>query len=135
MAFFDWNEKLSVGIEEIDNQHKGWLDVINELNENIRIGKSKEILKGTIEKLVKYTEVHFSTEEKYMTLYNYPELESHKNEHKEFTEKVFEFRDKYNLATYMTSLEVMDFLKKWLMHHILETDKKYSPFLIKSGLK
>lgn len=135
MAFIEWNTELSVGIKEIDDQHKDWLNIVNELHENINTGKSKETLRNTIDKLVKYSEDHFNTEERYMFRYQYPGYENHKKEHLDFTGKIIEFRDNFNLSTLISSLEVMDFLKKWLMHHILETDLKYSPFLLQKGLK
>jgi len=32
------------------------------------------------------------------------------------------------------TLEVMNFLKDWLSHHILSVDKKYAPFLNEKGI-
>ena len=135
MAFLTWEDKYSVGIKEIDEQHKGLFDIINELYEAIKRNKNKEILTDIINKLVKYTEVHFDAEELLMSLYKYPELDEHKKQHGKFTAKIIEFRDNFNPTTLMTSLEVMEFLKQWWMHHVLDTDKQYSPFLLKKGLR
>lgn len=135
MAFLVWEDKYSVGIKEIDDQHKGLFDIINDLYEAIKLNKNKEILSDIINKLVKYTEVHFDAEELLMSLYKYPDLEEHKRLHGKFTSKVIEFRDNFNPTTLMTSLEVMEFLKQWWMHHVLDTDKQYSPFLLKKGLR
>lgn len=135
MAFIVWDEKYSVGIQDIDNQHKQLIKAINDLHDAMKIGKSKDILKDLIDSLVNYADVHFSNEEALMSSHKYPELEEHKKKHKVFTEKINEFRDKFNLSSFMTSIEVMEFLKQWLMHHILDTDKQYSPYLKRKGVQ
>ncbi len=43
MALIDWDKSLSVNVEEIDQQHKKLIAMINELNEAMRNGKGKEV--------------------------------------------------------------------------------------------
>jgi len=135
MTFLSWENKYSVGIKEIDSQHQMLFNYINELHDAMKAGKSKEILDETLKKLADYAHTHFTAEEGYMSKYKYPELPEHKVEHMKFFEKVNDFQMKFNKSNFMTSLELMDFLKQWLMHHIMETDKKYAPFLISKGAK
>lgn len=134
MALVTWDDKYNTGIKDIDTQHQGMVDTMNELSDGMRKGKEKEILTTIADKLVKYSEVHFFDEELYMKSNKFPGLEEHIVQHKAFIKKVHEFRDKFNLQSYFTSLEIMDFLKKWFMNHILETDMEYTSFLKKKGL-
>ena len=85
MALIKWNEKYSVNVNEFDYQHKKLVDLINELHDSMKQGKTKEVLGGILDELVKYTETHFKTEEEYFDKHSYVNSMSHKREHKEFT--------------------------------------------------
>ena len=60
MDFVVWNEKYSVKISTIDEQHKKLVAIINELYNSMKNGKSKEQLGKTLTDLVEYTKYHFS---------------------------------------------------------------------------
>ena len=71
MSFIKWSEDYSVGIEKIDMQHKKLVSYINELHDAMKDGQSNSVIGDILNKLVKYTKEHFSTEEEYMQKYNY----------------------------------------------------------------
>jgi len=136
MPFMEWNDKLLTGVKECDEQHKKLVNLINELYEAMKQGKGKEIIDKILNELASYADYHFSTEEKLMTKYGYPELSIHKKEHESFKKKVKEFVERKAKGEVTLSVEIMNFLKDWLFHHIMETDKKYGPFLSqKMGIK
>lgn len=135
MAYLDWKSEYSVGITSIDEQHKKLFQFINELHDAMKAGKSKEVLSKIINDLVDYTKYHFAQEEAFFNKYKYPEYLQHQKEHQGFTEKIFEFKNSYNLTSGIVSIEVMNFLKNWLINHVLGTDKKYTSFLNAKGVK
>ncbi|MGE5431863.1 MAG: bacteriohemerythrin [Syntrophomonadaceae bacterium] len=135
MAFITWNSKLSVGINEIDNQHLKLVAYINELHDAMKVGKAKDMMGEILQNLVKYTLYHFSLEEKLMSQAAYPGLLAHKKEHADFVKKVSDFQKSYNEGSSFISIDILNFLREWIMHHILETDQKYSPFLKEKGVK
>lgn len=134
MAFFVWDNKYSVGVREIDNQHKILVDMLNELYEAMQSGKGNEILTGIILKLINYTKTHFATEERYFEKFSYPDTLSHKKEHEKFTEKVLAFKNDFNAGRVSLSVSITSFLKDWLVSHIQGIDKKYGPFFNSKGL-
>lgn len=134
MALIEWEEKFSVGIKELDNHHQKLVSMINELHEAMRVGKGKEIMDELVAKLIDYTKFHFQAEEKYMQKYNFPGYLHHKSEHEQFTKKVSDFQQSLNSGKTIVSMDVMSFLKNWLLNHITGTDKKYGPFLNEKGL-
>lgn len=134
MALFNWEEKYSVKIKKIDEQHKILVGIINELHESMKTGRSREIMGSLINKLVDYTIFHFDFEEKLFTSHSYPESAVHKNTHKALVKKVKELKSDFDSGKMILSMEVMSFLKTWLGDHILGTDKKYSDFLNSKGL-
>ncbi len=144
MGFFEWDPKLSVGIAEIDQQHKKLIGLISILNEGMRPSEDdmlrsavKELTAqaSVINEMVDYSKYHFSTEEKYMRKYAYPDYEEHKSEHESFIREVQIFKNDFDNGKVVLSTQIMEFLKKWLSNHILSTDKKYEPFFRGKGLK
>jgi hemerythrin len=77
MSFVSWSDELSVGIEEIDDQHKQFIDMINELHVAMKSGKAASTLPIILTKLSDYAVFHFSYEEKVLQSYNYPEINAH----------------------------------------------------------
>jgi len=135
MAMIQWNNSLSVNVAEIDRQHQRLVEILNDLTDAMRQGKGKDILGKIISGLVSYAGTHFKTEEKYFDLFDYPEANSHKKEHADFTKKVVEFKAGFDSGKLGLSIEVMDFLSNWLQNHIKGVDKKYGPFFNDKGLK
>lgn len=135
MSLIEWTDSLSVNIEEIDNQHRKLVGFINELHLAMRERKAKDVLGKIVEGLTDYAIVHFSTEEKYFDQFNYLKSASHKREHESFIGKVNDFKTGFDKGKIMLSMDVMDFLKDWLVKHIQKTDMAYAPFFHENGLK
>jgi len=135
MAIIEWSSNLSVNVGEIDKQHQKLIAMINELNDAMAIGKGKDALGKIINGLVTYAAGHFATEEKYFDQFRYPATLSHKKEHSDFVRKVKEFQDGFNKGSLSLSIEIMRFLKDWLIKHIQGTDKKYGPYFNEKGLR
>mgnify|MGYP000846769350 CR=1 FL=1 len=135
MTLIRWDKSFSVGVNEIDGQHEKLVGMINDLNEQMRQGKGKEILGRLMNALVAYTGTHFRTEEKYLDQFRYPEADSHKQEHEAFVRKVVDFKAGFEAGRLGLSLQVMNFLSDWLQNHIKGVDRQYGPFLNAHGLK
>jgi len=134
MALINWNETYSVKVKEIDVQHKKLVNIINELHDKMKEGKGKEVVEKLLAELLDYTVFHFSFEEKLLNINNYPEHKTHAKLHADLMEQVQVFRNKVKSGNSLLSLELMNFLKKWLVEHILDSDKKYSAFLNAKGI-
>ncbi len=135
MAAITWTESLSVKIESIDDQHKKLIDMINDFYENISKKNNDENILKLISGMKSYTVMHFNKEEFLMKQYNYPHLEEHKKEHGEFISKVNALEEKVKKGTIIVSFEITNFLKDWLKNHIQHTDKQYTEFFLKHGVK
>jgi hemerythrin len=130
-----WNDKLSVGVNVIDDDHKKLVGMVNELYDAITAGKGKEALAKILDGLVNYTKVHFDREEQFFAKTAYPAAAARKKEHDDLTKQVLEVQAKYKAGTVAClSLEVMNFLKNWLVNHIQGSDKKYGPHLNAKGI-
>jgi hemerythrin-like metal-binding protein len=134
MAFIKWSDNLSVKVGEIDGQHQKLIALINQLHDAMAQGKGKEAVSSIVQGLVGYAGAHFALEERYFDKFKYPDAASHKQEHAAFVQKIVEFQDKFNKGALTLTLEVMNFLKDWLVKHIQGTDQKYSAFFNEKGL-
>ncbi len=135
MAFFDWNETLSVKIKTIDDQHKRLIDLINDFYDCINNRSNNESISRLINGMKNYAMMHFVKEESLMKQYKYNDYELHKKEHDEFIMKVVDFEEKFNSNRLIVSLEITRFLKDWIKKHIQGTDMLYSDFFIKKGVR
>jgi hemerythrin-like metal-binding protein len=131
----EWDEKYSVGVEEIDNQHKKMFATINELLDAIEKRSTNEQLEHIIESLVQYKKFHFETEEKYFKEFNYDGAEDHINKHKDFNDKLISLREKYPDYSVEFAFELVDFLEDWLINHLMIIDQKYVKCFHEHGLK
>ncbi len=134
-VLIQWGPKYYIGIKEIDNQHKVLVDLINELYSNYGKKSSKQSTSKVLDKLVDYTVFHFGNEEKYFTQFGYQDTENHVSQHKMFVEKIMKVVAEFKRGDASISLDLVDFLKDWLINHILKTDKKYVAFFIENGIK
>ncbi len=86
---------------------------------------SEEKIDETLLELQNYTKYHFSTEEKLFEKHNYENSEEHIVLHKAFISKLDNIAHKYKVEKKNINLDLMIFLRTWLVSHILENDKKY----------
>lgn len=135
MALFEWQDNLSVGIAEIDMQHKKFIDLINQLHDVLLTEKSAEKMNSIFWELMRYVSEHFATEEKYFIKYHYLGTDSHIKEHIDFENQVKEFQIRFERGEQTISIEILSFLKDWLIKHIKGTDQKYTTFFHEQGLK
>jgi methyl-accepting chemotaxis protein/hemerythrin len=131
-----WDDAaMSVRVAEIDEQHKVLVSMINELNEAMRSGRGKDALGDMIRGLKDYAAFHFAHEEKLMGSHDYPGLLAHKARHREFVKQVVDFERDFKSGRAALTMEIMQFLKDWLVEHIQGTDRSYSKHLNDRGVR
>lgn len=128
MALMEWDKTMSVGVEELDEQHRKLIDLINEAYEAIQT-HDEHAMTSLIAKMRDYANLHFKTEEEYLKEYNYPDFQAHKFHHVKFNNDVDEFQRKQFQRTNLSQIFV--YLSRWLTSHIMNEDKKYSAYMPK----
>jgi len=129
MNIFQWKEEYSVDHAEIDTQHKRLFQLAGDLHSAMTEGKGKAALSTTLNSLIEYTKHHFACEEKLMQKHHYPDYAAHKAFHDDLTARVLEFEKSFTAGKTLMTVELFQFLKDWLSHHIGETDRKVSEYL------
>ena len=130
-----WSDALSVNIAQIDEEHRHLVSLVNRLYQSNRQGAARSVIAAVLDELVAYTANHFQTEEALFQQYGYPEREAHGQAHRQLVEKVQDFQQKFRHGVSELELSLLQFLKDWLINHIMKTDKRYTAFLNGCGVK
>src|ERR1700690_1304177 len=125
-----------------DNNHKkgeeprlgSAFDLINQLNEAMKVGKGKDVMGKVLTSLIDYTKYHFGTEEKLMQTHSYPSYIIHKKAHDDLTKQAMDLQKKLEAGNLVVTIEVMSFLKDWLSKHIMSPAKQYTSFFKGKGV-
>ncbi|MBN1867830.1 hemerythrin family protein [Candidatus Sumerlaeota bacterium] len=133
MSLIEWQDDYSVGIRNLDDQHKVLIDLINLFHDARSHGKEWQTLSIVLRSLMEYAATHFAGEEKLMIEHDFPGLHQHRLAHNEFVQKVSDFSEDFRESRAMLPQELMNFLGEWLVGHILVVDKQYSGFFKERG--
>lgn len=134
MATLSWDEKYSVQVRELDEQHKKLIGLVQALHGAMREGRGKQELNKIFQNLVSYCASHFADEEHLMKTHGYPAYREHQQVHAKMTNKALGLQKEFQGGKMGITLDTMKFLEDWVAKHILGTDKKYGPFLNSKGV-
>jgi hemerythrin len=129
MAFLEWRQEWTVGVEELDRQHKRLIEVLNRLHDAMTLGTPRDAVARTVSDLISYTRYHFVREEDSMRVHGYPAYAEHKRQHDDFANMVLRFEEDLQSGRIALSVPLMQFLKTWLKEHIAGSDQAYSACL------
>ncbi len=94
-----WNDAMSVGNADIDNEHKQLIKLINQAEVALEERENHDALLAVLGELVKYTRYHFDREEIIQLNIKYPDYVEHKLEHQELVENLEEFMRHFEVAS------------------------------------
>jgi HAD superfamily hydrolase (TIGR01509 family) len=133
MPFIQWKDRYNINYKEIDQQHRGLLEILNRLIAGIEQRSESPEIRGVFHQLCEYALSHFSREERYMRGAGYPELVRHQAEHQAFVQKLLDLNQRYDPADPQLLGETRTFLQDWYVGHILRSDMDYLPALRRFG--
>jgi hemerythrin len=129
MSLFQWRDEYLVGQPENDSQHKRLFQLADQLHAAMTTGKGKDVMLKTLGDLIDYTNRHFAAEEALMQRSKYPGHAEHKVFHDKLTAQVVQFLTEFAAGKSTVTIQLLQFLKDWLQHHIGETDRKIAVYL------
>jgi len=135
MALIEWNSSYSVGVPSIDAQHSVLVSLLNDLHDAMLTGSGQARTGPLLRSLVFYARDHFAAEETMMRTVGYAELKEHRKQHQALARKVEHYALRYERGESALNLQLLIFLRDWLLTHILEEDMAYAPVLIAHGIR
>jgi hemerythrin-like metal-binding protein len=128
MSIAHWSTNLSVGVEELDSDHRELIELLNRLDIEVGRAAHQDEVARLLDELMSRTQAHFRREEELMAQQDYPDAGHHARLHRALIEEMQEFRE--DMVTGMeVGPEITDFIKRWLVSHIIESDKHLGGFL------
>lgn len=138
MEKFIWSEEYSVGINEIDGQHKHFFEIANKIIDIIKEqSATKEEIFNLLEELGNYAFYHFGAEESYFDKFNYQEAPLHIDTHNKYRETIRKYLEdirKEGVDINKMAEEIAFYSSDWLLKHIVLMDKKYTVYFKEHGL-
>lgn len=129
MPVIQWEERLSVGLPQIDEHHRHLFMLLNKAYNAFGGPNASEELTQLLDELIDYAIYHFFFEEQAMAENNYPRLDQHRQAHDFFTSRVVALHEEHHTGKRPLTLDVLAFLQSWLINHIVETDGQFGRFI------
>ncbi|MDY0201327.1 MAG: bacteriohemerythrin [Bacteroidales bacterium] len=129
MELFKWNSAYSVNVVSIDKDHQVIFGLLNELYNAVAAGKGGTAVHDVVKSLVKYAQRHFRREELLMEQAGYPYLKNHIALHEYFEQSVFKYAKQLTENSEGITIEVLSFMRDWLIQHIQGVDMDFVPYL------
>ena len=129
---FSWKPAYSLGIEEVDAQHKKIFDFLNKLFTGSSLQHNKDTLKTILEELTQFAESHFATEARYMAKFHYPDMENHIADHKRLMDDLKTLDSYYNSGVSDQTIPLLQFMKQWITNHLATIDMQFYDFMKKN---
>jgi hemerythrin len=124
-----WNVDLSVGVAEIDEEHRELQFLIQRLQLAMSQDNSSNEILLILTSLADHALTHFSTEESHFLETDYPKADFHAQEHRRFERKINQFKRAYEAGNTQIADQIFSHLCDWLAKHIEGTDKEFAAFL------
>ena len=129
-----WTDKFSVGVAQLDAQHKTLIAMVNRLLSSPEVTTRSETISDLLSDMTDYARTHFRTEEELMRQHGYPMLDEQIAQHRSFRKKAVDFCTATTLAIDEIPDTMLNYLREWLLEHILTVDMQYKPFFEEQGL-
>lgn len=126
-----WTDDLTLGIDEIDREHRALMEIVNEILVACDSGLDTGMLVALFAQLRKATLAHFAREERMLEDTRYPRLAQHRQEHLDLVEQLDRIGDQAvrEVARGAVGDATVIFLRHWLTSHIVGPDRGYSGYV------
>ena len=118
---YSWSAKLALGVPQVDEDHRLFIDILNELWAATVCGLPGEQVAGTARHLVAYAIRHFSAEERFFREVGYPGYAEHRQQHVWYVGRLRAAAS----GPRDSAAEALGFMRDWLFGHIAGADRRY----------
>jgi hemerythrin-like metal-binding protein len=136
MSYVEWTDSIRLGIPGIDSDHRDLLNLTNEFLAAAAQGEPPAVLAEIMGRLVERAESHFRAEEALLDRADYPSLAAHRAAHAQLARETMQLKERLEQASGSpddwnpVSMETADYLRHWLIDHIVSEDRPFKPFLM-----
>lgn len=122
----EWSKDIEIGVDFVDADHKVLINLLNQINDCVEQNEESTVVGSVLDALVEYTKFHFMREEKMLESCGYVDLAAHQQIHEDLSQQVLKiYADYQNDPWTVNPEDVLEFLKSWLVDHIMGHDFAY----------
>ena len=129
MTLLSWRKDYEVGVPQIDSEHHRLFELVNEFHGVYLRGDGGKEIPKVLNQLVAYAQIHFQHEEILMGENDYPHLDKQREQHNDLITSIFKINEEFASDPSRASAETLQFVKHWLVDHILQEDMNIGDFL------
>ena len=129
-----WSDAFLVHIAEIDAQHEGLFNAMNRFYSTCKQHQSPVLIQQRLDELVKLAKQHLQAEEQLMQRAHYSQYGEHKKTHVTLLADLDQLLVRFKTREPESDMEIIMFLKNWLIDHIFRVDKQYVRELHRAGI-
>ena len=124
MSLIHWNESFSVGVAEVDHEHRELIEEINELHATMRKGADHDTVMKSLGEIYAQISAHFALEEKMMRNTRYPSFGEHKQDHETLLDDLRDIMDEVEDDGTFDEVQLASDLERWFSDHFRTHDAK-----------
>jgi len=135
-----WRDEYSVGVAEIDTQHKRLLELLNKVNalnpDRLAPAIGNRKVMKLLDSFNEYAAYHFLSEEGLMRehIEANEDTVKHVVAHRSYWSIISTFKKRFEEGDEQVNNELVEYLNRWWVNHILETDKQLGRELNRRGV-
>ncbi|MEO0035966.1 MAG: hypothetical protein RLZZ501_1989 [Pseudomonadota bacterium] len=125
----EWTDEIAIGHPVIDHDHRILLELINQISNEENAG-DRTIVEFVLDELVDYIRYHFHNEESLLEACGYPDLDQHRETHRQMTAEVDDLYHRFLHSEEDIGEDLRRFLLAWLVNHIIVEDHRFTDFIL-----
>lgn len=134
MTLLTWNHAYPVGVRALDDQHGILMDAMNDLRLALVRGSGRAEVCELLNRLLKLTQMHFTSEERLLEQYGFPGLEDQRAEHQHLLGDLRESAQRAQHSEEVGMRDLLGLLRNGFAEHIQAHDSQYGPWLNDRGV-
>jgi hemerythrin-like metal-binding protein len=133
MPLIEWKDEFSIGIPDVDHEHRQLVGLINELHATLSAGESDLAVMDFLGEIYAHIAAHFALEEKIMRERHYDQFRDHKEDHERLLDELRDIMDDYEENAYFSDAEFAGRIERWFSEHFRTRDARLHRYLGNNG--
>ncbi len=134
MSLMTWTkEQFATNVTQHDQEHQTIFDMVNKLHESAS-GADRSAIGKQLDALIAFVAEHFGAEEKNMIKCSYADYPQHKLEHDKLVQTCVDLQQQFHADKVEITGDTTAFVADWLVNHIPNIDRRYSPVMNGAGI-
>lgn len=124
MPLIEWKDEYSVGVPDVDAEHRDLIELINTLYESMQAHDGRPDVMEFLGEIYVRIASHFALEELIMRRHEYDEYRDHKRDHEQLLEEIRDIMDNYEDGKLLNEDDLAHRLDQWFSEHFRTRDAR-----------